>query len=210
MKNGNKTSFKITVFCLTFIFLTALAAVFPTAEESEIYDDVIRLHVVAASDGDFDTAVKILVRDAVLDEISSIYAENPVSGESASERCENADALLLRSIDRIEAAAKDEARAFNISDVAVSLTCDRFPEKTYGDITLPSGYYRSVTVKIGEALGHNWWCVVYPGICLSPASPAVTLRKTGFTNDQIGILQGGNGYVIKFKLLELINGLFGR
>ena len=210
MKNENKAGFKITVFCLTFILLTALFAVFPTAEESEIYDDVIRLHVIAASDGDFDTAVKILVRDAVLEEISDIYKEQPVSGDTAFERCENADALLRGSIGRIEEAAKGRALDFNITDVTVSLTKDRFPEKTYGDITLPAGSYRSVTVRIGEAEGHNWWCVVYPGICLSPSSPAVTLKKTGFSNDQIGILQGGGGYVIKFKLLELINGLFGR
>lgn len=209
-RNDSKAYLLITVFCTAFILFSALFVVLPNEEEAQIYDDVIRLHVIAASDGEFDTAVKILVKDAVLEEISKIYEERPVSGDTAVERCENADSLLCENVGRIEAAASECARGFSISDVSVSLTSDRFPEKTYGDITLPAGYYRSVTVKIGEAQGHNWWCVVYPGICLSPSSPAVVLKNTGFTNDQIGILQGGKGYVVKFKLLEIINGLFGR
>ncbi len=207
-KERSDTYLKITVFCAVFILLFA-AALMPTGEEAEIYDDVIRLHVRAASDGVFDTAVKMIVKDAVLEEISAVFAENAVGGDTAPERRESAEKLISENIGRIENAALKAAGRLNAGNVSAELTTARFPEKTYGDITLPAGRYRTVNVTVGDGGGHNWWCVVYPVICLSPSSPAVTLRETGFTNDQISVLQGGSGYVIKFKLLELINGIFG-
>ncbi len=201
---------KLTAFCIAFIILTVLVTALPTKSEAEIYDDVIRLHVTAASDGEFDTALKILVKDAILEEISGIYAENDISGDTALAKCENARSVLEESLPRIESAARSKAGEFNVSDVTVSLSKDRFPEKTYGNVTLPAGYYESLIVTIGEGRGHNWWCVVYPIVCLSPSSPAVVLKETGFTNDQIDVLSGSGGYVIKFKLLEFINRIFGK
>ncbi|MBO4217698.1 MAG: stage II sporulation protein R [Clostridia bacterium] len=210
MKEERSAYIKSTVFCAALLLLSLLAAVFPTKSETEIYDDVIRLHVIAASDSQFDTAVKILVKDAVLSEIEDIYREREVEGDTALDRCRSAKTVLSESLGRIVAAAEQRADELNAGDVSVSLSTDRFPEKTYGDVTLPAGYYESLTVRIGEAEGHNWWCVVYPVICLSPSSPAVVMRQTGFTNDQIDVLQGGGGYVIKIKLLELFSSIFGK
>ena len=92
---------------------------------------------------------------------------------------------------------------------SVSVVREHYPEKTYGDITLPAGNYASLKIELGKADGQNWWCVLFPQVCVGTAKPSEALADVGFTANQIRILteQEDYEYVVKFKLLEVISSL---
>ena len=126
---------------------------------AEVFDPLIRLHVIADSDLPEDQAVKLEIRDAVL-----IRAGELLSG------CESADSaweVLSFSLPDLLDAAAVRARRLGCDDrISVQLGVFDFPDRTYGDVVVPAGEYRALRVIIGAGEGKNWWCVLYPGLCL--------------------------------------------
>ncbi|MBO5023498.1 MAG: stage II sporulation protein R [Clostridia bacterium] len=194
----------ITIFTSLVLAVCALCSFMPLGDEAEIYDNTVRLHVLANSDSAHDQEVKLCVRDAVLETITQIT--------QGAQSAEEAEALIAQNIHTICGTAKETlCELGEDKEVSVTLSEEYYPTREYEDFTLPAGKYSSLRIMIGEAQGQNWWCVLYPELCTSNAKTGETLVKTGFSKDQIDILTGGEEpkYRLKFKILEIFEKSFG-
>ena len=178
--------------------LTLTVGVWASASESALADQVLRLHVVANSDSDSDQARKLLVRDAVLAEASQLL-------EGVSDR-KGAEAALSPHLEELAQAGTEAlAKTGRADPVTVALADQWFPTKEYDGFSLPAGQYRALKVTIGEGRGRNWWCVVFPPLCLaSVAEESVETAAEGvLSQDQVALITGQDGgYVLKFRLIE--------
>ena len=173
------------------------------AEELEIYDKTLRLHIPANSDSAEDQAVKLKVRDAVIE-----YLRQPLSSCSTKDESIKTVQLLSKEITQVaNTILKEENKSYTAS---VSIVNEYYPKKAYDGLTLPAGNYASLKIELGNASGQNWWCVLFPQVCTGSAKPEETLAEVGFTPNQIRILTEHDDYryVVKFKLLEVIENIF--
>ena len=192
------------ILIIVFVFALSLVALsyLPVHGEEAVYDSVVRLHVIANSDSDTDQALKLKVRDAVLCVMPSVL-----------EGCESREAALTRiseSLPEIEKAASDTVAAEGYDyPVTVTLGEEKYPRKSYEDVCFPAGEYQSLQIKIGESEGKNWWCVLFPEMCLSGAKNAESaFIQAGLTSEQYKIITETDEpkYKIRFKILEVLNG----
>ena len=191
--------------CASILAAFLLVSVLPVHGEEKIYSDMIRLHVIAASDSEEDQAVKLQVRDAVL-EVVEASLKDVKSQEEARSAIEDAN-------DEICAAAKSvlEREGFDYP-VSVELGLENYPERVYEGFTLPAGQYTSLRVIIGGGEGHNWWCVLYPPLCTTAAEDREQVFITaGFTDEQYKTITETKQvkYKVRFKVLEILASLFG-
>ena len=196
-----KQKFATGAFAALFVLLAALfLAVCPAAGEEGIYRDVIRLHILAASDGEDDQADKLAVRDAILLDFGDLF-------RAFSDRSEAEAALTQDLRDRIAAAAERTlAERGRPSPVTVTLSEEDYPTRDYGSLSLPAGRYLSLRVVIGEGAGRNWWCVLFPPLCTAAAVEGVPL---GLSDAEYRLLTDGKKSV-RFKTLELLSSWFSR
>ncbi|HJH62576.1 MAG TPA: stage II sporulation protein R [Firmicutes bacterium] len=178
--------------------LTLTAGVWSSASASALADQVLRLHVVANSDSPQDQALKLQVRDAVLDRAGELLG-------GASSQAE-AEQILTPHLEELGWAARAVLDQAGCDDaVAVSLDNQWFPTKVYDGFSLPAGTYRALRIVIGEGQGQNWWCVVFPPLCLATVTEEVasTATQAGLSEDQVNLITGQDGgYVLKFKFME--------
>lgn len=194
---------KLTGSVLIVMAALLFAGLMPVHGEDEIYDAVIRLHVLANSDTAEDQALKLEVRDAVLEVTAPLL-------EGCTDRAEAA-ALLESGMGDIQAAAEQVIDDAGRTDaVTMLLNEEDYPERNYDSFCFPAGSYLSLRVCIGEAAGQNWWCCLFPPLCLGAASvPAdeaeESFLEVGLTPEQYKIITETDnpGYKIRFKLLEL-------
>lgn len=169
------------------------------SRQTELSENLIRLHVVANSDSEEDQALKLSVRDGILEELEEIL-------KGCNDKVE-AEALISRNIDALTQAASEAI--FEKSEyftVTASITEEVFPTVEYDTFTLPAGEYSSLRVVIGEGSGQNWWCVVFPPLCLSIAEDTLSYEEMGLSDETFSIIsEESGGYVVKFKLLEWIS-----
>ena len=159
---------------------------------------VLRLHILAESDSERDQTLKLYVRDALL--------ESGILGEADS--LAEAEAIAADRLPDIERIAETVLRANGCElPVEAELADTEFDVRTYGDITMPAGTYRALRVKIGSARGHNWWCVMYPSLCV-PAACDVTDNKQEelgrFDGEEIDILYEPQKYEVRFAIWDKI------
>ena len=170
------------------------------AQQQALSKKLIRLHVVANSDSGYDQSVKLQVRDAVLARANALLlgVDDPKKA-------------LEAGLGEIEAAASAKLRSIGCGEpVRVRLGKEVFPTREYDTFTLPAGVYESLRVSIGEAEGHNWWCVVFPSICLTASMDELeqAAEAAGLTDSELQLITAeGEGYVLKFKVLELLQRL---
>ena len=171
--------------------------------QAELADRVIRFHVIANSDSETDQALKLQVRDAVLAETERFYPEGA--------DLETARAALqahLGELAQVGQQVVDDA-GYNYP-VTTALEKVWFPTKEYDGFALPAGEYTALRIVIGEGAGQNWWCVAFPPLCLGAASDTVDEATAAgyFSEDQAALITGeGQGYVLKFKSMELLGEL---
>ena len=179
-----------------FVACLVCTALWAEATQVRLASQVIRLHVLANSDSEEDQALKLEVRDRVLETTSALLA-----GETEPQA---AAVLLNQHLDDIAQTAAQEISAQGHDDrVEVRLEQTWFPTRQYQGISLPAGIYLALRVLIGAAEGHNWWCVVFPNLCL-PAVSERALEASTLTPGQISLLQEEEtSYVFRFKALEL-------
>lgn len=147
-------------FCAVILILSIAV---PARAEARL-TDCVRLHVVAADDGAAAQALKLSVRDACLDCARALLA----GCESSDEAWDIVNARLPD----LEAAAVERARAEGYGGTVRAETgVFDFPDRVYGDTLVPAGEYRALRVVIGAGQGHNWWCVLYPTLCMPEAEP---------------------------------------
>ena len=176
------------------LFLTAGMAA--GTEEAALADRVVRLHVIANSDSAEDQALKLQVRDAVLAQAEPLLA--------GTDSREGAEAALSAHLDELAAAGRAVLEQAGRSDsVTAALEEVWFPTRVYEEgFALPAGRYRALRVVIGAGEGRNWWCVVFPPLCLASVTEEAA-AAAGLTDGQIALITGRDGgYVLKFKALE--------
>lgn len=164
------------------------------ATGNEIRSETLRLHIIANSDSEEDQQLKLKVRDAVLEATGELFAE--VSGKT-----EAVAAAEYSANDIKEIAEKTIAEEGFDYPVQVEVTEMWFETRSYEGFTLPAGDYDAVRIIIGEGEGKNWWCVMYPALCIPGAEKP--LEKYGDNADFIS----GNGFEIRFAVIEWIESL---
>ena len=175
----------------------------PVHGEERIYDSVIRLHVLANSDSDEDQALKLQVRDGILE------AAAPLVSECTNQN--QAKAVLERNLEIIKKAAEDVIQKAGRNDpIEVLLDTERYPRRSYDSVCFPAGEYLSLRVCIGEAEGQNWWCCLFPRLCLGSSAVSEdkaeeAFTEVGLTPSQYKIITDSEKpvYRVRFKLLEL-------
>ena len=184
---------------LLLVIVFALELIGIAKDKQTLRESLIRLHVVAASDTQEDQAVKLQVRDAVI-----AYVEEALSHVMT---VEEAKVWLQENLPGIQAAANDVLRKLGLSDTAVvTLASEAFPEREYDTFSLPSGIYESLRVTIGEGQGRNWWCVVFPELCLPAAGESTedVAAGAGFSEELTDTVTRKNGYTIRFYFLDVL------
>ena len=187
--------FEIALLIGLAVFLTSGALALRT--QDELADKVVRLHVLANSDSEEDQALKLRVRDAVLEQATAIL-------EQSADRREAESRLRGQLLELERIAAKEIAAEGYDYPVTVNLENADFPTKEYDGFTLPAGEYLALRVIIGEGQGRNWWCVVFPPLCTAASAdvPASALAA-GFSEEEVRLItEESQGYVLKFKAVE--------
>ena len=194
---------KLLKFAVSLMLILGLISVISIYKDKKTLDNqIIRLHVVADTDDPVDQEVKLQVRDAVLGLVDTIK-EGAASKEEALSR-------LKEQIPELQKAANDVLRQLGKHYKAVvTLKEEAFPTRDYDTFSLPAGVYDSLRVTIGSGEGKNWWCVVFPDLCVPAASADVenTAIEAGFSDTLSKTLTHREGYEARFWILDLFGKL---
>lgn len=196
MVHEKRFSFRRLEAALLFgVGFALLTGAWLAGEQKALAQQMVRLHVVAVSDSEEDQAVKLLVRDAVLEEVGP-WLEEAATREEALE-------ILSQRLPELAQLGAETAG----EGVVVTASLEEeawFPTKEYEDFALPAGRYAALRITLGKGEGHNWWCVVFPPLCLGSVSETVAERAGSFSEDQVRLITGeSESYVVKFKAMEL-------
>lgn len=187
----------LVIFTALILACCLFCGFIPSQADFEIYENTVRLHVLANSDSEHDQSVKLFVRDRVLSELQ-ILLENAQTQQDAV-------AVIEENLEYLRGVCNETLTALGEEPSAqLYLKQEKYPTRHYEQLSLPAGVYQSLQIRIGDAEGRNWWCVLFPTLCTSAAKTEESLIKTGFTSDQIGVLTNGESpkYKLKFKILE--------
>ena len=205
MKYINQNRLIITILIFSIVFSSLLA--YADNAKVNIADSVVRLHVIANSDSDFDQSLKLKVRDRLLKEGSEIFKASKTPEEALEKAKSHKEHLIC--------AAKEVLKE-NGCDLNVKIETGTFsfPAKNYGEIMLPAGRYNAVRVVIGEGKGQNWWCVMFPPLCLAKGTVKLSessdaYLKSKLTENEYDLIKTSDKpqVEIRFKLLELLTKL---
>lgn len=194
----------ILVSALLIIYVCMSAVSYTHAVTTDIADSVFRLHVIANSNSDEDQNLKYIVRDKVIEYMSSI-SQNASSKEEVIK-------IAKANLDKIQAIASQTIRENGYTySVNVEVGNFSFPSKRYGDITLPPGYYDALRIKIGKAEGQNWWCVMFPPLCFVDVTSGVVPdeskenMKENLSKEEFDLIsKNSNEVKVKFKIVEVL------
>ncbi len=148
----------LSAFIISIAFLIHPYVKEKKAYENTFKEQIIRFHIKANSDDEEDQALKLRIRDEILDQIGDKF--------ETSHSIEESREIILENLDNIKEIAEEEIKKEGKDyEVAVSLEKDQFPTRSYGDMVFPSGEYEALKLTIGEGVGKNWWCVMFPPLC---------------------------------------------
>lgn len=198
---------RLIIIILTFsVMFSSLAAAAKNAKE-DIAQSVVRLHVIASSDSEADQALKLKVRDRILSESAEIFKNAEGPKEALKKANEESERLRL---------AAEEVISENGYDYKVQVETGEFlfPLKNYGEIMLPAGRYNAVRIVIGEGQGKNWWCVMFPPLCLAKGTVKLSedsdaYLKSHLTKGEYDLIKSSSEPTveIRFKLVEILKKL---
>ena len=201
-----KRFFIVLVLFSIFVFVSALSYV--NAVSEDISESVFRLHVIANSDSQEDQNLKYKVRDKILEYM------NEISIDCSSK--EEVIALAKENQEKFQDIAKKVIKENGYDyDVNVSIGNYEFPTKNYGDISLPAGNYDALRIEIGDAVGQNWWCVMFPPLCFVDVTSGVVpdeskeTIKENLNDEEYNLISDTESPSIKFKfsLIEFFKGI---
>ena len=189
------------------VFACALLAAFVwcgtvIADRQRLNEELIRLHVVANSDRVEDQELKLLVRDAIITSLRQALAD--------VRDTEQAKEYLQENLPKLQELANKTLDAAGSAQQAVVTLCrEGFPTRQYNTFSLPAGIYEALRVTIGDGAGKNWWCVVFPSLCVPQTSQGFrdTAAGAGFPDALSGALTGEEPYQIRFYLLDKLGEL---
>ena len=200
MKNFKKY---FIIFILLFLYVMLYSFSYANNVVSDLSNSLFRLHVIANSNSKEDQNLKYLVRDELIS-----YMNTLCSNVSSKEQ---AIAIANEHLDDFQKIANEviSKNGFNYS-TKVQIGNFAFPTKTYGDISLPAGYYDALKVELGKAEGKNWWCVMFPSLCfvdinngIVPEESKEELQSSLLEEDYNLISSNNSEYKLKFKIVEL-------
>ena len=187
----NSRRFKIwELSALLTLCVCLTTGLWAQGRQSAIASRLVRLHVVAVSDAPEEQAVKLRVRDAVL----TCLAPKLDGVETAPE----AGRILEEELESVRAAAESAAEG---RPVRVTLGEERYPTRSYAGFTLPAGRYRSLRVVLGEGKGRNWWCVVFPPVCLAAVQREAV--RPVMNPEDYALITREDGWQLRFRIVEL-------
>lgn len=200
MKNSKKAEIAFVAILVIYLALSGIRNF--NSDYSHLQNDVVRIHILANSDSEEDQNLKLSVRDEILQ-----YTNGWLSGCSSAAQARE---ILSSKIDEINTIAQQKVTASGYDYQTKSgLVNMEFDDRTYGDITMPHGLYSAVRVTIGAAAGHNWWCVMYPPLCIPAAGGTLKIDDYDdyFTDGEMDILKNCGKYKVKFRCVEVFNDL---
>lgn len=207
MKNKFPVKSLVLLFLLLIIYILISAFSYTNAVCLNIADSVFRLHVIANSNSTEDQNLKYIIRDKILEYVSTISQD-----ANSKEELIN---IMSKHLTEIEDIAEQTIleEGYNY-DVTISIGNFSFPTKQYGDIMLPPGYYDALRVEIGEAKGENWWCVMFPPLCFVDVSSGIVpedskeILETNLSTEEYKLIsENGNKPTVKFKIVEVLQNL---
>ncbi|MCD7723064.1 MAG: stage II sporulation protein R [Clostridiales bacterium] len=187
-----KFKFFVPVFIIVLLFCFYIAPFVSTSEK--ISTDVFRLHILANSDSDEDQNLKLKVRDAVLEASNEIFTSSLTIDETIELCSENLDVFKAAA----ENCIKENGYDYGVN---IYIAKEYFETRQYESITLPGGVYNALKIEIGQGAGQNWWCVMFPAICLSAVSEDEI--EEILDADEIELINSGQKYKVKFKIVEI-------
>lgn len=195
---------RLIKYAFMTLAVTMVICILPTEKEGEIYKDTLRLHILANSDFPEDQELKLRIRDKLLTK----YGEMLGQGNSIDEAKETVEAMLPL----IEHDAEEWISELGYGyAVKASLSKEWYDTREYEGFTLPAGYYSSLRIIIGEGEGQNWWCVMYPPLCLEMATEDAPHDDglIDYSKEEIFLISRQE-YQIKFKILEDLSRIFAK
>ena len=186
--------------CMCFLLVCFVYVFALIGDRQTLKNELIRLHVVAASDSEEDQTIKLQVRDAVLASLRE--------GLENATDIETARVYIESQLPRLENVANQVLAAAGCGDVAtVRLQVEEFAARVYDTFSLPAGLYDSLRITIGEGEGRNWWCVTFPTLCIPATTEGfeAVAAGAGFSDELTGTLTGE--YEVRFYLLDLLGQL---
>ncbi len=193
---------KLILPIFALLLSTLIMASLPTEAEAAIYEDTIRLHILAASDSEEDQRLKLELRDELLMKYGS---ELKYAGDINAAKTK-IEALIPEIEDFIQEKIRERGYSYTAS---ATLSEEWYDTREYESFTLPSGTYTSLRIIIDEGKGKNWWCVMFPPLCLDIATENAP-KDDGvidYTKEEINLITSSK-YTVKFKILELLSGTF--
>lgn len=185
----------IEIAIILSLFICIISCLSFERDCSSIREKVLRLHVIANSDSEEDQALKLKVRDRIIEESGELFA--------LSENTEEAEQNLKNALGELSALTEkvimEEGSSYSVE---VRAEPSYFPTKSYGNLTLPAGTYKSLKVIIGEGKGQNWWCVLFPPLCLPAAEKREELLSDVLTAKEIKLVSAKPEYEVRFWIAE--------
>lgn len=203
MKERIKQTISMVIACgfiITSLYFCRLE--YAQGLQMSLADKVLRFHVLAQSDSEYDQQVKFMVRDAVAEYVTGLLRESDSLEETIS--------IVKVHMEDINEVANQVLEEEGVEYRAQTmLTNMEFPEKEYSNFTFPAGEYQALRVCLGEGNGKNWWCVMYPNLCFSGSllktnEDEVEAFEETLTPQECEMIMDGKDYRIRFKLLEYI------
>ena len=187
---------------LIILFATLMIAILPTDAEAKIYDDTLRLHILANSNESEDQKLKLEIRNRLLAKYGSVLK----SADGISGAISSVGTILPYIKEDTEKWVTELGYDYSVD---VTLTEEWYDTREYDGFTLPRGIYSSLQIIIGNGEGENWWCVMYPPMCLELATESAPQDDAAinYTKEEIKLISDKK-YNVKFKILELLSDAF--
>lgn len=210
-----KLNFILILTILIFLYIVLLSFNYSQAISYNLSDSVFRLHIIANSDSAADQELKLKVRDNIIEYMNTLT--------SSSSDKKNVISMVNTHLDSFKEIALNTIKENGYNyDVNIEIGNFHFPTKSYGDISFPAGNYDALKIEIGNAIGQNWWCVLFPPLCFVNSSTGVVpddsknTLKENINSESYEIISEGNNsndntsdIKIKFKIIEFFNN-FGK
>lgn len=188
---------KFDVALILAMFIALAFTSFEVNSFTQTKDKLIRFHVLANSNSSIDQELKLQVKDVVFEYISSITSD-------ANDKY-SANDIIAENLDNINVLAHKTITDLGFDySTTTTLDLDYYPYKSYENFALPAGYYYGVNISIGDALGENWWCVLYPPLCNQTAFDTKNL-----TDSELALI-GGTDYEFRFKFLDIYSSVLAK
>ncbi len=206
-----KLNFIFILTILVFIYIALLSFNYSKAISSNLSDSVFRLHIIANSDSSADQELKLKVRDKIIEYMNTLTSNSSDKKDVISMVNNHLDSFKEIALNTIK------ENGYNY-DVNIEIGNFHFPTKSYGDISFPAGNYDALKIEIDDAIGQNWWCVLFPPLCFVNSSTGVVpddsknTLKENINSESYEIISEGNNsndntsdIKIKFKIIEFFN-----